>query len=465
MGRLKYLFKNTFLYSISTFSTKIISFLMVSFYTAVLSTELYGQIDIIFATIHLIIPVAALSINNSILRFSMDKETDKSNIFLIGLIVTSIGSVVVILVSFGLNWLFEYAFLCGILIALEVFFLFFSEYIRGMGKNGIYVACNILLSALIAVLNLVFLGVINLEIRGYIYAYILSYLICCLIMIAYINPLRVLKRVAPEKIKNDSRVMLKYCVYLIPNSIFWWITNSSDKYMIVFFIGNAFNGIYSVSNKIPTIVTSVFQIFTQAWQLSAIKESGSENEGEFVNDVFKALFVMLSFVVSFLTLIIKPFMSVYVSEAYYSAWESGSILVMAGMFNILSSFVGIQYVVAKSNKMNMYTTLLGALVNIGLNAILIPMLKLNGAAIATCASYIVVLIVRLIDTRKYLVIQIKPIYIFLFLMLIAQIILLFVENNIGLTLEIFVCIILCIVCVINIKDDISLIYRQLFRHK
>ena len=69
MNRNKYLLKNTFLYSISTFSTKIITFFMVSFYTAVLSAETYGKIDVIFATINLLIPIVALSINNSILRY------------------------------------------------------------------------------------------------------------------------------------------------------------------------------------------------------------------------------------------------------------------------------------------------------------------------------------------------------------------------------------------------------------
>lgn len=461
MGKLKYLFKNTVLYSISTFSTKLISFLMVSFYTSVLSAELYGKIDIIFTTINLLIPIAALSINNSILRFSLDKETNNSNVFLVGLSVTSIGSIIVLLLSLIINCFFEYAFLGGILIIVEIFYLFFLEYVRGLGKNGVYVTCNIFLVALTAFLNILFLGKINLKVEGYLYAYILAYAICNLILIAYINPRSVLKNVVPKKIKSDSHEMLRYCIYLIPNSIFWWITNSSDRYMIVFFIGSAFNGIYSVANKIPTIVTSIFQIFIQAWQLSAIKEQGSKNEERFVNDVYKILFTVLSLVVSLILLIIKPFMSVYVSDSFYSAWQSGAILLLSGMFNILASFVGIQYVVIKNNKMNMYTTLLGAIVNIILNAILIPLFQLNGAAIATCVSYIVVLIVRLFDTKKYLKIEKNMLYFCLVLILITQEIFLFIGGIIGVAVDLITFLLIFIASVANLKDKFLIVSKQL----
>lgn len=433
MSRSKYLIKNTALYTVSTISSKMISFFMVSFYTSVLTKEIYGQLDVIFATINLLIPIVALSINNSILRFSLDKNANKNNIFKVGCMVTAAGTIAVALIASILRLFltYDWLILAAILLIIEIWYLLFAEFIRGMDKNGLYVLSNIMLVIFVALLNILFLGYFKLGIYGYLLAYIISYVICSLFLVFLINPFKVLKSANPTTLKTTMHEMLRYCVFLIPNSIFWWITISSDKYIIIFLIGSAFNGIYSVSNKVPTLITYSFQIFIQAWQLSAIKEQGKENEKEFVNDIYKGLFSVLSVAVSLFLLIIKPFISIYVNKDYYSAWQAASILGVTAMFNILSSFVGIRYVVIKDNKKNMYTTLLGAGINIILNFILIPKYKLIGAAIATLVSYFVVFIVRIVDTKKYLPITILKEHYLILICIAIQLVMLFNDRIIG----------------------------------
>ena len=433
MSRSKYLIKNTALYTVSTISSKMISFFMVSFYTSVLTKEIYGQLDVIFATINLLIPIVALSINNSILRFSLDKNANKNNIFKVGCMVTAAGTIAVVLIASILRLFltYDWLILAAILLIIEIWYLLFAEFIRGMDKNGLYVLSNIMLVIFVALLNILFLGYFKLGIYGYLLAYIISYVICSLFLVFLINPFKVLKSANPTTLKTTMHEMLRYCVFLIPNSIFWWITISSDKYIIIFLIGSAFNGIYSVSNKVPTLITYSFQIFIQAWQLSAIKEQGKENEKEFVNDIYKGLFSVLSVAVSLFLLIIKPFISIYVNKEYYSAWQAASILGVTAMFNILSSFVGIRYVVIKDNKRNMYTTLLGAGINIILNFILIPKYKLIGAAIATLVSYFVVFIVLIIDTKKYLPITILKEHYLILMCIVIQLVMLFNDDIIG----------------------------------
>ena len=68
--------------------------------------------------------------------------------------------------------------------------------------------------------------------------------------------------------------MLTYCVPLIPTAVFWWIMGVSDRYLVKWFVGSDANGIYAVAYKIPTILTILATVFMDAWQLSAIAESG-----------------------------------------------------------------------------------------------------------------------------------------------------------------------------------------------
>ena len=58
------------------------------------------------------------------------------------------------------------------------------------------------------------------------------------------------------------------------------------------------------------------------------------------------------------------------------------------------------YVAYKKNVNITITILVGAVINILLNAILIPVLKINGAVIATYFSWVIVYILRTIDIKK-----------------------------------------------------------------
>lgn len=118
-----------------------------------------------------------------------------------------------------------------------------------------------------------------------------------------------------------AKSMAKYSVVLIPNTFMWWIMNSSDRVMVTSMIGVAANGIYAVSYKLPSLVSTLTGIFNQAWSYSAIREDGSEDENEYNNRVFNRLVSIVMLLSIMLLTIIKPFLKLYVGESYYEAWR------------------------------------------------------------------------------------------------------------------------------------------------
>lgn len=72
--------------------------------------------------------------------------------------------------------------------------------------------------------------------------------------------------------------MLDYCKPMIANSVAWWINNTSDRYVVIFFCGLAENGVYSVASKIPSILNIFQSIFSQAWTLSAVRDFDPEDK-------------------------------------------------------------------------------------------------------------------------------------------------------------------------------------------
>ncbi|MEM2146385.1 MAG: NosD domain-containing protein, partial [Candidatus Jordarchaeaceae archaeon] len=107
--------------------------------------------------------------------------------------------------------------------------------------------------------------------------------------------------------------MLRYSLPLVPNGLMWWIMNVSDRYMLTFFLGYSATGLYSVSAKFPTIISLLYGIFFQAWQLSAMQEFGKEDFEVFFNRVFQIISGGLFIITSWFLVFIKPFMHIIVS--------------------------------------------------------------------------------------------------------------------------------------------------------
>ena len=104
---------------------------------------------------------------------------------------------------------------------------------------------------------------------------------------------------------------------------------------------------------------------------------------------------------------IKPFLSVYVSKEYYCAWKYTPFLIIGCVYLTLATFIGTSYTVHKDSFGYLFSGLFGAVVNLGLNYVLIQKIGMYGAAFSTGASYILVFIYRLIHTRKYIVYRIN----------------------------------------------------------
>ena len=99
--------------------------------------------------------------------------------------------------------------------------------------------------------------------------------------------------------------------------------------------------------------------------------------------------------------IIIPFFG---DEEFASAFFYVPTLLFATIFQAMDNFLSSIYEAARKTSHAMISSFVGAAVNILLNIILIPIpqLGIEGAAIATLASYVVVFVYRIIDTKKYL---------------------------------------------------------------
>ena len=429
-GRNKYLFKNTVIFGIGNFATKFITFFLVPLYTYTLTTEEYGEADLVFAICSFLYPLITLNIAEAIFRFSMDKDENKDKIISNG-VICFLGAVIVgAVISVPFFFMPEYCELVPLfylyLITLSATQIILAL-LKGQEKLKLFTIGNIVNTVLIALCSVIFLLVMHTGIRGYFWAYIIGNVITTLFLVIFG---KIFKGVKFSLDKKYFLKMTKYSVVLIPTSFMWWIMNSSDKAMISSFISTSANGIYAVSYKIPSLLTVIATIFNQAWVFSAVSGKDEKDNAAYTNRVFSTLLGTLCLVTVVISAVVKPLTKLLVAEEFVDAWTYTPILLFGFVFMTLATFISASYNAHKDSKGFLFSGSAGAIANILLNLALMPFLGVYGAAIATTLSYIAVFIYRIFDTKKYLKIIVNKRHILTFVVAMGACATTYIPNNI-----------------------------------
>lgn len=409
MNQYKSLIKNSFLFAIGSIGSKAISFFMLPLYTRMLTTSDYGQLDILQTTISLLIPLVTFQVVEAVFRFSVDMrdEDSASKVLTNGIFLCLIGMLITVLL-FPIFNNFEpfatYTTMFYLIMFLTIFHGIIKQFVRGLEKIKTFVAADLIYTGSFVTFNIVFLVNLRMGLRGYFLSMVLAHLVAIIVLIIFGNVFKYLN------LKSFNRKLLKtmliYSIPLIPNGLMWWVMNVSDRYMLTYFLGFDATGIYSVSYKFPSLITLMNSIFFMAWQLSAMQEYGKEGYDNFYKNIFGVLSSFLLLITAVVLLILKPLMSVFVADAFYESWKYVPLLLAGTVFQAFSSFFGTNYTASKKTKGAFTTSVYGAIVNIGINLLLIPIWGIQAAAFSTMLAYLTMWLLRLFDTKKFVKIKI-----------------------------------------------------------
>lgn len=406
--RYKYFLKNLSIFTVSNFITKLLLFFMLPLYTSVLTSEEYGTIDMITTTVNLAMPVLTLCITEAIIRFTIDENTNKKQILSNAFDITIKGYIILLVISI-IAWIF--GFELKILVIFNVYYIVYTiatlltYYLKGLERIKVIGWASVVRVIVLVLLNCLLLLHFRLSILGYYTSLIISEGI---VITIYIYNLKKHKVVCNENVDPKlQKEMIGYSKNFILNSISWWINNASDKYILLLFYDLNITGIYSVAYKIPTIIEFVQAIYSQAWQISAIKEYNKKNSVEFFSNMYKIYNIIIIFTVCLILIFLKVISKILFAKEFFIAWKYVPFLLLAILFGALAGFLGSIYAANKDSKMYAKSTAIGAMTNIILNFLLIPSMAAHGAAVATCISYVIVWILRLIFMKKYMVLKIN----------------------------------------------------------
>lgn len=456
----KNLVTNSIVFTIANFGSKVITFLMVPLYTYLLTPKDYGTIDLVTTISGLLIPLIFLCVSDAVLRYTMSNKYSNKDVLSISLKIYIAGLALFGIVLFIIS-LFKdinsYKFYLFCIVATNGLLLIFNQFLRGIGKVKEFAINGTLYTLMFVLSNFLLLVILKVGKSGYFLSLILANIICILYAVLIS---KAYKYITIRTSRDIFLVMITYSLPLIPNSLMWWVMDASDKFIITYFLGVNANGIYAISKKLPTIIDTFHSIFNQAWQISAIEEVDSVNSVEFTSNVYKIYTYLLFLIVSGLLVISRIVVEYLLSNSYCESWKYIPFLLLSVCFSSLSGFLSANFIANEKTSIIFKTTLYGAVVNTILNFILIPFIGINGAAIATMASYYMVLIIRERLIRKNKGIEILFNRKFIFSLIGLQIIIYYMF---PINIDFFANFILFLILIYSFRDVIIVFFKKILR--
>lgn len=409
MSRAKLFVENFAAYGFINVLNKVIPLLLLPVVTRLLpNTEAFGIFDMFNLIIGFGTPLAVMGLYDAMFReyfekddqqYKYDVTTTAQRIILLNSIIISI--FLILFSSFFSKLFFGVSEYNEIIIYSSIALLFSANRspiqapTRMENKRKVFVISGLLESGGYYLLAILLIN-LGFSYYGLIYARIIT-IVILILFFWFQNKKFFLKGNFNKKI---ARELFKVGLPLLPTFLIYWVYNSMDRIMIVNILGTSDLGIYAIGARLSQISQLIYTAFAGGWQYFAFSTMKDKDQVHLISKVFEYL-ASISFV-AFLT--ITPFNQIIFNFMFEGEYVKGYIvfpyLFLAPLLLMLFQTLGSQFIIVKKSYLSTISLSLGALINVILNLLLIPIVGIVGASISTLVGYVISVIIVIIITKK-----------------------------------------------------------------
>ena len=263
--------------------------------------------------------------------------------------------------------------------------LILAQALRNRFQAKAYAIFNFVTAALTISLAVIFVVIFNLGVAGALLGAATASLIMIPIRLMSIRDL--LSRSFSFKFLKQ---LLLFGLPLVPMNIAFWLFSNADRLMLARLATLEAVGLYSIAGSLAAVIMLLQNAIGQSWLPHGIKVF--EEDEKLASSVFVRTMV---FFLAAMGLLITGFVAlaqevifILVPPVYYDAFTVIPFLA-AGFIFFTSAHVSVVAIMAKNKTIYiMLACWLIALINIGLNSLLIPAYGIAGAGAATGISYL-----------------------------------------------------------------------------
>lgn len=397
------LIKNTGIIAFGQLSTKLINFLLLPVYTALLTTEEYGLIDLLSTYAALLTVAIGLQLNQGIFRFLVTERENKAKIKEI--ISTTILALLMILVIYSLIFcilqsfiILDFKWYLLIQVVASINLQIMSGISRGLGYNTRYAIGNFLSAAVTLVLNMIGIVYLQLGVKAILIAYIMGPFSGAVYLFVFCKIYKYIR--FSDYSKRMLRKIIEYSFPLIPNEISWFLIHSSDRIIVSYVLTIAANGMIAVASKFSVIYTTLFSIFNVSWTEQVMLHYKDEGGKKYIVDMFeKVVFFFGTLAIGIISCM--PFVfEMLVNEQFSESYGLVPLYMIAVFFNAMIGVISAIYLIENETGMVAITTMAAAAVNMITNLIFIKFIGVYAAPISSICGYGTITFWRLYDVNR-----------------------------------------------------------------
>jgi O-antigen/teichoic acid export membrane protein len=395
---------------LAVLGSQAIGFFLIPIYTRYLTPADYGVLEILQTTLGIIAPIIGMGLGTALFYFFSNCETDEGkkeliSTVLIFLAVTSSGVLLALMLgssSFSsllfhsdqYTFYFRVMFLTLFLGPLEGIPM---SVFRARGESRKYALFSLARFIVTTGLYIYFIVGLHMGVLGILLGGLLTSAIFCAILLPQIT-----RGLKPRFSKSLIKEMLGYGLPLVPVAFLAWIIAASDRYFLQIFCDSTEVGLYSLGYRFGGVLHGlVLGPFQLAWMPFLFSIRQERNAKEIYASVLTYFTVIATFVALALSILSKEVLMVMATPPFYSAYRVVPLIALSYLFYGCFMCVNMGMYLEKKTKYIPFIVGAGAALNLGLNYLLIPTYGMMGAAIATAASYLLMLVVAFFAAQRY----------------------------------------------------------------
>jgi O-antigen/teichoic acid export membrane protein len=399
-------------YAVSGAATTFIGVVMVPIYTRVFSPDEYGALDLITSMVAFLVIFLLMGQPSAVGRFYVDARDDRdarvsastSGFFLLATCLLLAGIALPFHGNIARLLHGETTYSTAVALAIcsvpfTVQFRFLQNLLKWRQEPVRYAGLSI--ASLVIGLSVIIYCVV---VRGWgvtgVYAATLinSVVFCCLGLglvhtsLAFVFSTRRL------------RELLAFGMPLVPVAVAYYFITYSDRYFLRYFLGLETVGMYAIGVRVSMVLALLLNGFEMAIGPFVYSHYKDESAPATFARTFDYVSVATTFSITALALFASDVVNVFATPAYLPGHNVVPLLAGGTAIYGLGAYFSVGIGISKRTVHRAWTAVLAAVLNIGLDFMMVPRLGMVGAAGATVVAFLTLAVLQMrISQRLYAV--------------------------------------------------------------
>jgi O-antigen/teichoic acid export membrane protein len=402
--------RHSIIYGLGAAIGSVVGFFLIPLYTRYLTPSDYGVLQIFTATTSALGVFFILGISAALFRsyYLYDDAGKRREVASTAFLFLTASSTVLTLLLIGLSGSFssllfhssEYTsyfriifltLFCntGIALGLAVF--------QARQQPTRYALVTVIQVVMSIALNIVFVMVLHRGVLGILEATLIVSAVIYLSLTAVL-----IKSAGFGFSGGELRRMLAYGLPLVPAGLSGWILTLADRYFLQFLSTPQELGLYSLGYRFGMVISALIVApFAAAWVPFAFSIFKQENAKQVYSRAFTYFVLVAMLAALALSVLSSQVLSIMATPAFHAAYKVIPLIALSYVLYGCSAILGVGFALMAKTRYSALCVVVAAILNLGLNYLLIPGYGMMGAAWATLISYLVMAALFFIVSRRF----------------------------------------------------------------